>query len=847
MNLKRFLYVLTILVLLLGWQGSGRMPVAAKVQTAEITLDTLYVPGEVIVAFEKGLSAEAYAAQAAALAGEVGAQVVDSFENVALLQFDEGADVSALVSQLSNVAGVAYAEPNYVRWIPEMQMDPTKVVGKPQPRTEVTFRLRDPKGGKEREIKLSLSELRSMKSVRKGLAVPTWPTDPDVWTQWGWDYSDASIIWPDKAPNPAVCVIDTGVDNKHPDLAGRVLAGYDFVNEDAKPDDDNGHGTHVAGTISAVINNKKGFAGISTAKIVPVKVLSAQGWGTAFDIAQGILYCADNSAVKVLNMSLGGYRASATEYDALDYAINTKGKLVVVAAGNDSMAYLDVDNSNSIVPGSLDRPASFPAGWAVAWVCYDGTLAPGAPTNANCASGNENNLAPGLISVAAANAPWSSDPSGDGFVWVDTDGDGSEPADGDPDYWDEHFWPDSCAAEFSNYGAWVEIIAPGKDIYSTVPVSYNYHSRYFWGADWDGDGYDWWSGTSMATPHVAGAAARVWSVFPTASNTAVETQLAYSGISMPWPSYAVDPTMTYRWEGYSAGYNGEAPFCWPDGTLGALYDMSNVPYLDVAGVMQRTALWQPVSEAITGLPLEKATVMAYAGTTLKDKAIVSRYNRWVALLNLPVSLGYTIKVSRAGYTYGAVDIYPGYSWGCAPGGGGCSFWPFSIPPMGRITAVADWGWSWTDLDQRVWLPQSVGTKVPSSAVGEGELSAFPFARRNRDGGFGDWLPSESISIVPRPGFPTMPYYNQTVSDYYAFLMTDYGTGDLNQDVFFRVWVGGKIVPHSFVWKGDTCDTDGPDNTLGNADDEIWWYAGYMQFGTFYPVDDCDDTSIWPYP
>jgi subtilisin family serine protease len=835
MKIYRLLSILVMLAMLFG-SSVGMGKAQAKPQRAEISPDALYVPGEVIVAFRSGFATMGTQAAALALASQVGAQVAKVAGDTALLQFDESANVPELVAQLNGMQGVAYAEPNYIRWIPEMQMDPTKVVGHPQPRTEVTFRLRDARGGGTHEIKLSLSQLRSMKSIRNGLAVPTWPTDPGVWTQWGWDYSDASLVWPDKAPNPAVCVVDTGVDKNHPDLKGQVLPGYDFVNEDSDPADDNGHGTHVSGTISAIINNKKGFAGISTAKIVPAKVLSAQGWGTAFDIAQGIMYCANNSAVKVINMSLGGSAPSIAEYTALDYAINTMGKLVVAAAGNSSRAYRDVDGNNNIVPGTLDTPASFPAGWAVNWVCKDGTLAPGAPTPIpNCGSHGANALADGLISVGAANN-WNFwyDSNNDGLVWVDTNGDGNEQS-------SEDFWPDSCAAEFSNYGAWVEIIAPGKDIYSTVPVSYNYYNKYFWGADWDGDGYDWWSGTSMATPHVAGAAARVWSVSPTYSNSQIANQLL--SVSMFWPTHAMDPNMTKPWRGYDdTGYQGEAPFCWPDGTKGPLYDMSNVPYLDVAGAMGRTAFFQPVFEAITGLPLAGATVMAYSGTTLKDKAIVSADDPWVALINLPASLWYRIKVNKAGYTSGAVDIYPGWAWGCGPGDWGCGFYALSIPPKGRITAVLDW-LGWSDLDFYTWLPNvsSPGGVVGAGGSGHpqdkgpGELSAFPRARWNRDGGWSDWLGAESITIMPKPGSLTIPYYNLTPADRYDFFVTDYGSGYLNQPVFFRLWANGQIVPGSFVVKSATC--------LSGQD---WWHAGYIQGSTFTAVDQCGTSANWPY-
>lgn len=103
--------------------------------------------------------------------------------------------------------------------------------------------------------------------------------DPLLPYQWG--YYDVAANWiPPQATQPIIAVIDTGVDYTHPDLTGKVLKGYDYVNADADPMDDNGHGTHVAGIAAAKSNNSYGIAGIAWgAKILAVKVLNSQGWG----------------------------------------------------------------------------------------------------------------------------------------------------------------------------------------------------------------------------------------------------------------------------------------------------------------------------------------------------------------------------------------------------------------------------------------------------------------------------------------------------------------------------------------------------------------------------------------
>ncbi|MCK5544614.1 MAG: S8 family serine peptidase [Desulfobulbaceae bacterium] len=123
-----------------------------------------------------------------------------------------------------------------------------------------------------------------------------------------------------------------------PDLADTSFVdGYDFVNDDIHPNDDNGHGTHVTGTIAQSTNNGLGVAGVAfDCSIMPVKVLDSAGSGTYADIADGIYFAADNGA-QVINMSLGGPVSLITLENALAYAYDA-GVTIVCASGNDGSA-----------------------------------------------------------------------------------------------------------------------------------------------------------------------------------------------------------------------------------------------------------------------------------------------------------------------------------------------------------------------------------------------------------------------------------------------------------------------------------------------------------------------------
>ncbi len=170
-------------------------------------------------------------------------------------------------------------------------------------------------------------------SVSGKPAKPAPDPAPAQQTPLGVDRIDAELAWPQNTGQGVkVAVLDTGIDLTHPDLAANIKGGYNAVKPRKSPADDNGHGTHVAGIITAV-NDNIGVVGVAPqAELYAVKVLGANGSGYLSDLIEGLEWSINNN-VQVINMSLGTPAEVQSFHDAVTKVYNA-GIVMVAAAGN---------------------------------------------------------------------------------------------------------------------------------------------------------------------------------------------------------------------------------------------------------------------------------------------------------------------------------------------------------------------------------------------------------------------------------------------------------------------------------------------------------------------------------
>jgi thermitase len=187
--------------------------------------------------------------------------------------------------------------------------------------------------------------------------------DPLRSHQWGLDLIHADAAHPvTTGAGATVAVVDTGIDAAQPALAGRILPGYDVVDNDSTPQDGNGHGTHVSGIIAADANNGIGVDSVAPgASILPVRVLDDSGSGSSAAVAQGIDW-ATSLGADVINLSVGGTLPTSglgvpdVIGDAIQRALS-KGIVVVAAAGNDGLPFCENNSFGGKVlcVGAVDK------------------------------------------------------------------------------------------------------------------------------------------------------------------------------------------------------------------------------------------------------------------------------------------------------------------------------------------------------------------------------------------------------------------------------------------------------------------------------------------------------------
>ncbi|WP_128567075.1 S8 family peptidase [Methanocella paludicola] len=270
------------------------------------------------------------------------------------------------------------------------------------------------------EIDQEVHILKVDPSKVKPTATPTaTPTPALQVTPWGIQAVNADDVSIDGS-GVKVAVVDTGIDYTHPDLAGKVIGGCSFVRYTKSYKDDNGHGTHVAGTIAAV-NNNIGVVGVAPgASLLAVKVLDRSGSGYLSNVISGIQWSVTNGA-QVISMSLGSSSDSQALHDAVD-AANAGSVVVVVAAGNDGGAVSYPAAYDSVIAVSAVDESLTKASWSNfgtevdlaapgvnVYSTYKGSYAYLSGTSMACPHVS------GVVALVLTTAPGKYDKTGDGW------------------------------------------------------------------------------------------------------------------------------------------------------------------------------------------------------------------------------------------------------------------------------------------------------------------------------------------------------------------------------------------------------------------------------------------------